>query len=222
MVKGIIFDLDGVLVSTDKYHYQAWKKIADKLQVEFNETINDRLREVSRMESLEIILEKAVGSQLSAEQKEMLAEEKNGYYKKLLDNLTEKDALDNAREVLGRLKEDGFLLAVGSSSKNTKKILDKIKLEEMFDIVVDGTDISKSKPDPEVFLKAAERLKLKPEECAVVEDAQAGIDAAIRAGMHAIGYGSIGSYEKCDDRIDKLSEIEKLEIIREAFLSLTV
>ena len=120
MVKGIIFDLDGVLVSTDKYHYQAWKKIADKLQVEFNETINDRLRGVSRMESLEIILEKAVGSQLSAEQKEMLAEEKNGYYKKLLDNLTEKDALDNAREAAGKMErqEDKEIRVRAGARKN--------------------------------------------------------------------------------------------------------
>ena len=205
-IKGIIFDLDGVLVFTDKYHYKAWKKIADKLGVYFDEVINDRLRGVSRMESLDIILEKYDG-ELSEEEKIKCAEEKNEYYKEYLEELTPEDVSDDVRDTLKTLKKDGYLISIGSSSKNAKYILEKVDLINEFDAISDGTNIIKTKPDPEVFIKGAEFLGLKNEECAVVEDAQAGIDAAISAGMLAFGIGSAALYEKCDYKIEKLADL---------------
>ena len=171
--KGIIFDLDGVLVHTDKLHYRAWKKIADECGILFNEGINNLLRGVSRMESLEIILRNYHGPALSQEEKEALAEEKNNYYKEELKSMTPDDVTAEVRETLAALKAAGIKIAIGSSSKNTKFILKQVGLDDVFDAVSDGTNITKSKPDPEVFLKAAEYIALAAEDCLVVEDAVA-------------------------------------------------
>lgn len=205
--KGVIFDLDGVLVHTDQLHYKAWKKIADERNIEFNEEINNLLRGVSRMESLEIILRKYEGPTLSPKQKEDIAEEKNGYYKEELKSMSEADVAPEVRTTLAALKNAGVKVAIGSSSKNTKFILSQVKLEQEFDAISDGTNITKSKPDPEVFLKAAEFLKLNPEECLVVEDAAAGIEAAKRAGMDAAGLGDAFYYEKTDYRLESFSQL---------------
>lgn len=209
-IKGIIFDLDGVLVFTDEYHYLAWKKIAEKLGVPFDRTVNNRLRGVSRMESLEIILEQYQGNALSQEEKTALAEEKNAYYREYLNELSRKDVTDEVRDTLRWLREKGCLLAVGSSSKNARFILDKIELLSAFDQIVDGTDISHSKPDPEVFVKAAQRLGLTPQECAVVEDARAGIDAAKAGGMLAVAIGDAVQYEKRDKAIESVADLKTL------------
>lgn len=205
--KGVIFDLDGVLVHTDQLHYKAWKKIADERNIEFNEEINNLLRGVSRMESLEIILRKYEGPTLSPKQKEDIAEEKNGYYKEELKSMSEADVAPEVRTTLAALKNAGVKVAIGSSSKNTKFILSQVKLEQEFDAISDGTNITKSKPDPEVFLKAAEFLKLNPEECLVVEDAAAGIEAAKRAGIDAAGLGDAFYYEKTDYRLESFSQL---------------
>ena len=183
--KAVIFDLDGVICFTDKYHYQAWKALADRLGIYFDEKINDRLRGVSRMASLEIILERADRA-YSAEEKEALATEKNETYRGLLERMSPADLSDEVRATLLALRERGYPLAIGSSSRNTKRILKRIGLEGFFDAVADGTDISRSKPDPEVFLVAAKKLGIAPEDCAVVEDAKAGIEAAKAAGMTAL------------------------------------
>ena len=206
-IKGIIFDLDGVIVFTDKFHYQAWKMIADDMGIYFDEEINNRLRGVSRMESLDIILERYEGKLLNTAEKVSLAEKKNQIYRKLLETMTAADVSDEVRDTLNKLHEAGIKLAIGSSSKNAKFILEKVKLEEAFDAISDGTNITKSKPDPEVFLKAAEYLGLAPEECAVVEDAEAGIDAAKAGGMCAIGIGEAAKYEKTDYTIKKISDL---------------
>lgn len=187
--KGIIFDLDGVICFTDEYHYRAWKSMADKIGVYFDETINQRLRGVSRMDSLDIILEKSTKS-YSEEEKLELARQKNELYRQFLEQMSPADLSGEVKTTLIRLRERGYKLAIGSSSKNTKLILDKLGLSGFFDAVSDGTNITRSKPDPEVFLKAAEYLGLAPEECLVVEDAGAGIDAAVSGGFESAGIGA--------------------------------
>ncbi|WP_455503068.1 beta-phosphoglucomutase [Blautia sp.] len=187
--EGIIFDLDGVICHTDEYHYQAWKTLADKLGIYFDREINNRLRGVSRMASLEIILERYEGAPLTDEQKEQYATEKNDVYKKLLGNMSEKDLSKEVADTLNALRAKGLKLAIGSSSKNTPYILERIGLGNFFDAVSDGNNITHSKPDPEVFVKAAEFLGLPAEKCMVVEDAEAGIDAAIAGHMDSAAIG---------------------------------
>ena len=192
--KAIIFDLDGVICFTDKYHYLAWKQLADRLGIYFDEKINDRLRGVSRMASLEIILERS-DKEYTQEEKEAFAEEKNNTYRELLGRMSPSDLSDEVRETLIKLRKRGLLLAIGSSSKNAKFILDRIGLGDFFDAIADGTDITHSKPDPEVFLCAAKKLGLEPGDCAVVEDAKAGIKAAKAGNMTALALH--GDAERC-------------------------
>ena len=204
--ENIIFDLDGVLVSTDEYHYQAWKKIADEEGIYFDRAINNRLRGVSRMASLEIILECAAKNYTQAE-KEELAQRKNHYYQELLGNLTTEDTLNGVRETLADLRKNSVHIAVGSSSKNTMRILKQVGLENAFDAIADGTEITHSKPDPEVFLLAAQKLGAKPENCLVVEDAPAGVQAGVNAGMQVAG---IGEAAKVSQAAYALQEIRDL------------
>ena len=205
-IKGLIFDLDGVLVFTDKFHYQAWKTMADELGVYFDETINHRLRGVSRMDSLEIILERYEGPDLSLREKEKLAEKKNEIYRTLLESMTPDDVTKEVRDTLTKLREKGYKLAIGSSSKNAKFILEKVELKDAFDAISDGNNITKSKPDPEVFLKAAEYLGLPPKACMVVEDAEAGIEAAKKGGMYAAGIGEAAKSINADESLKTFSE----------------
>lgn len=206
-VKGLIFDLDGVIVFTDKFHYQAWKKMADQMGIYFDEEINNRLRGVSRMESLEIILERYEGTPLSAEDKQSMAEEKNNTYRELLKTMTPADVTGEVRDTLRELKQKGYKLAIGSSSKNARFILEKVELLEAFDAISDGNNITNSKPDPEVFIKASEYIGEKPEECIVVEDAYAGIDAAKAGGMLAAAIGDASSYDKADFVLNTFSDL---------------
>lgn len=210
-MKGIIFDLDGVIVSTDKYHYLAWKQLADKLGIYFDEKINERLRGVSRMESLDIVLEKYSGTPFTEEEKISFAEEKNQIYRNYLKNMQPQDVGNDVRETLKSLHNSGYLLAIGSSSKNAKFILERTETVGLFDAISDGNNIVKSKPDPEVFIKAAEFLNLENKDCAVVEDAEAGIAAAKAAGMRAIGIGSFteGTADYHIDRFEELVEAVK-------------
>ena len=201
-----IFDLDGVLVFTDNFHYQAWKRLADELGIYFDETINNRLRGVSRMASLEIVLEKSE-KQYTDKEKAEFADRKNGYYRELLKTMTPEDVSEPVRRTLAELRRRGHKFAIGSSSKNTKFILERVALSDAFDAISDGTNISRSKPDPEVFQKAAEFLGEDPENCIVIEDAYAGIDAAKAAGMRAIGIGDAAFYKKADWRIQSFDEI---------------
>lgn len=206
-MKAFIFDLDGVLVFTDRFHYQAWKQLAEELGIYFDEKINQRLRGVSRMDSLEIILEGYEGKPLSAQEKMILADKKNAVYRELLSTMSPADVTQEVRDTLEELHRRGYVLALGSSSKNAKYILEKVHLISYFDAISDGTNISRSKPDPEVFLKAAENMQIAPEECYVVEDAKAGIDAAKTGGMTAIGIADAAHYEKTDIAIRRFADL---------------
>lgn len=207
--KAIIFDLDGVICHTDKYHYLAWKALADRLGIYFDEEINNRLRGVSRMESLEIILERYVG-ELSDEEKESYASEKNQLYVKLLEEMSEKDLSLETKETLDELKARGLKLAIGSSSKNAGFILQRLGLEDYFEAISDGNNIVNSKPDPEVFLKACAYLGCKPEECLVVEDAEAGLIAGQRAGMDQAAIGDAVRAEIATYNLDTFSDLLKI------------
>lgn len=208
-IKAVIFDLDGVIVSTDDLHYQAWNYMAMKHQIYFDKTINHRLRGVSRMESLEIILERS-NKIFSEEEKNDLAKEKNEYYIQLLKTLSPKDILPNVDLVIKRLKDKGIKVAIGSSSKNALNILKQIKRNQSFDAVADGNDITHSKPDPEVFLVAAKKLNVEPEACMVIEDAQAGIVAAKNASMIAVAISDAKLSDLSDYKIDDLIELLQL------------
>ncbi|MCE5344363.1 MAG: beta-phosphoglucomutase [Eubacteriales bacterium] len=189
MVRGVIFDLDGVIVTTDDCHYHAWKRMADEEHIEFDRTINERLRGVSRMDSLAILLERAKRT-YTPDEKEALAARKNAYYVDLITALTPSDILPGVMDVLQMLRKKDIKLAIGSSSRNTPLILKRIGLADAFDAVADGNQITHSKPDPEVFLLASTKLALPPETCLVVEDADAGVEAALAGGMKALGVGS--------------------------------
>jgi beta-phosphoglucomutase len=207
-ISAVIFDLDGVIVSTDEYHYQAWKSISDQEKIYFDREINERLRGVSRMESLDIILSHSNKS-YSENERQLLAQRKNDIYCELLNKLSPNDILPGVINLLLSLKVRDIKIAIGSSSKNTPFILKQIGLTSNFDAIADGNSIKNSKPDPEVFLLAAEILGVPPEECAVIEDAQAGIDAAKAAGMKAVG---IGSAANCLNADMKLSDLTNLNI----------
>ncbi len=204
--RGIIFDLDGVICSTDEYHYQAWKALADRLGIPFDRERNNLLRGVSRMASLDIILEKS-DRQYSNAEKTAFAEEKNALYRKLLGQMTPADLSDDVKKTLETLRTTDLKLAIGSSSKNTPFILERIGLGHFFDAVADGNCITHSKPDPEVFLKAAEMIGESPKDCLVVEDAHAGIEAAQRGGFDGAAIGDARNDEKAKYHLDRLSDI---------------
>ena len=205
--KAIIFDLDGVICFTDHYHYLAWKKLADRFNIPFTEEDNNLLRGVSRAESLEIILRKHTGTPFTDEEKAAMLEEKNNTYREYLKQMSPDDLSDEVIRTLLKLISDGYKIAIGSSSKNTKFILSKLGIIKLFDAISDGTNITHSKPDPEVFLKAAEYLGLNPEECLVVEDAKAGIDAAKAGNFDSIGLLDARDYENTTYGIDSFKEI---------------
>ena len=188
-LRGCIFDLDGVIVDTAKYHFMAWRRLAKELGFEFTLEDNEALKGVSRMASLEILLSKG-GISVSGKEKELLSARKNGWYVEFISGMKPDEILPGSVKFLKALRREGILTAIGSASKNAGTILDGIGLRKMFDVIIDGNKISKAKPDPEVFLKGAEEMKLLPSHCVVFEDAQAGIEAAIAGGMKSIGVGS--------------------------------
>mgnify|MGYP002514666340 CR=1 FL=1 len=209
-IKGIIFDLDGVIVSTDKQHYLGWKALSDRLGIHFDEVINNRFRGVSRMACMDI-LEEIGGKHYTDEEKVTYATWKNDYYRELLGQMSASDLSGEVKSTLDILRSKGLKLAIGSSSKNAKFILRQIGLGDYFDAISDGTNIVRSKPDPEVFLKAAEYLDLRPEECLVVEDAVAGVDAARNGGMKAAAVGDAASKQYGDYILEQFSAL--LEIV---------
>ena len=204
--KAIIFDLDGVICHTDKYHYQAWKSIADELGLYFDENFNNQLRGISRMASLEKLLE-LYPKKLSKSEKIILAEKKNNLYIELLGNMTKKDLPEDVKYTITEIKKKRLKIAIGSSSKNAKLILSRIGLENTFDAISDGTNIIHSKPNPEVFLKAALMLNESPNLCLVVEDAKSGIDAATAANMDSAAIGDATRYNLATYTIKQISEL---------------
>ena len=211
-VSAVIFDLDGVIVSTDEFHYQAWKQISDQEQIYFDREINEKLRGVSRMESLEIILSHS-DKKYSENEKSLLAQRKNDIYRELLNKLSPNDILPGVINLLMSLLARNIKIAIGSSSKNTPFILDQIGLAANFDVIADGNSIKNSKPDPEVFLLAAKMLGVEPEECVVIEDAQAGIDAAKAAGMKAVGIGSAAHCVNADLKLNDLTNLDSEQLL---------
>ena len=188
MIEACLFDLDGVVVDTAKYHFIAWKALAEELGFEFTLEDNERLKGVSRMRSLEILLEIG-GLQFSEPEKLAMAEKKNALYVSCIERMTPEETLPGVEEFLQELRQNGIKIALGSASKNAPMILERIQLSGMFDAIVDGNSISEAKPNPEVFLKGAEKLKVLPEQCVVFEDAIAGIEAAQNANMYSVGIG---------------------------------
>lgn len=212
-IKAALFDLDGVLVSTDRFHYQAWKIIADEEGIYFDSEINHQLRGVARMQSLEIIL-KAAQREYSQQEKEALCERKNAFYVELIDTLSPADWLAGSTRLLNDLRSKGVKLALCSSSKNARTILEKIQANDLFEAIVDGYDITRTKPDPEIFLLAAERLGVEPIECVVFEDAESGIEAAKRAAMRCVGIGNPNRLSQADITVDNLSALTAEQILR--------
>lgn len=208
-IRAIIFDLDGVICSTDRYHYLAWKALADRLGIPFDEQKNKLLRGVSRMESLEIILGDR-SSHFSEQEKWELAEEKNRIYREYLQTMRPSDLSEDSRYTLQTLRKRGYLLAIGSSSKNTRQILAQLGLEHFFDAVADGTQITRSKPDPEVFFLAASLLGISPEQAIVIEDAESGVQAAETGHFRVIGIRSRENDPNSDITIKKLSDLTEI------------
>lgn len=206
--QGIIFDLDGVICTTDHYHYLAWKALADRLGIPFNEKDNNRLRGVSRMASLEIILEKS-DKAYTQEEKEAMATEKNDTYRQLLHQITTADLSQEVKSTLDQLRAQGCKLAIGSASKNTPFILERLGLGGYFDAVADGNCVTHSKPDPEVFLKAAEMLGLSPAVCLVVEDAHAGVEAAVAGGFECAAIGDAKDDPRATHHLSTFSDLLK-------------
>ena len=206
MIKAIIFDLDGVLVSTDELHYRAWKALAGRLGVPFDRAKNDRCRGISRMASLDIVLEDAPTAYTQAE-REAFAAEKNETYRAMLASLTPADTLEGVLPTLAELRRRGYRLALASVSKNAPLILERTGLDRYLDAVADGNCITRSKPDPEVFLKAAEKLGMACESCAAMDDALAGIEAGRAAGMLTIGFGDSAKNKAGDLNLERFDEL---------------
>lgn len=205
-IKGVIFDLDGVLVDTAVFHFQAWRRLAQSLGFDFTAKQNEQLKGVSRIRSLELILDWG-GVTKTMEEQEILAQQKNNWYLTLVNEMKSGDTLPGALELLQVLKENHYKIALGSASKNAQLILRNTALVEFFDEIIDGNAVEKSKPDPEVFLKGAKALQLPENQCLVLEDAQAGIDAANAAGMRVIGVGMASDLIRVDHLIGSLKEL---------------
>lgn len=206
-IKACLFDLDGVIVDTTRFHFIAWQEMASEMGFDFTEQQNELLKGVSRMRSLEILLDLGKITR-SEEEKIQLADRKNSRYLEYVLRMTEADILPGVVRFLDDLRSNGISIALGSASKNAPLILERINLTQKFDIVVDGNSVSKAKPDPEVFLKGAELLKVLPGECVVFEDAQAGIDAALNGGMHVIGIGSADHLSYADHLLPGFAKMD--------------
>lgn len=213
-LKGFIFDLDGVITDTAEYHYLGWKKLADEEGMEFDREFNEKFRGVSRMECLDLLLE-ANDRKVTPKERQELADRKNNYYREYLKNITEDNLLEGIRDILNRLNREGYKMAIASASKNTKIVVDKLNIEDIFETISDGYSVKNSKPAPDLFLHTADKLGLKPEECVVFEDAKAGIDAALAAHMTAVGIGPKSRVGHAHYRFDKVKDIDLEQIIED-------
>ncbi len=186
MIKAFIFDLDGVLTDTAEYHYLAWKRLAEEEGIVFTRSDNEKLRGVSRRASLKLILK---GREITEEKMQEMMDRKNGYYRDYIKTVSEKDLLPGALELLDRLKDKNYRLALASASKNAPEVVERLGIAHNFEVIADGNSVEKTKPAPDLFLYVSEKMNLHPAECLVVEDAEAGVEAARAAGMATIGIG---------------------------------
>lgn len=214
MIHAVIFDLDGVIVDTAHYHFVAWQRLANELGITFTEKENERLKGVSRMHSLEIILEIG-GVVLSEAKKEELATRKNSWFVEYIEAIRPEEIFKGVKQMLISLREKGFKVALASSSKNAETVLRLLEIKGLFDTVVDGTMIIKSKPDPEIFLLAANKIGVNPSECVVFEDAEAGVEAALAAGMKCVGVGSADQLGKAHSIVKTTADfpIDQLNLL---------
>lgn len=207
---GGIFDLDGVLVDTAKYHYLAWKELAGELGFDFKPEQNEALKGVSRMRSLELLLEAGgLSGKFSKEEMEKMADRKNAIYVAYIKQLEKRELFDGVEELFCWMKQKGMKIALGSASKNAGLILDRLDIRKYFDVVIDGTLVKKPKPDPEVFLLAAERMEISPERCIVFEDSTAGLEAAKKAGMRAVGIGKPQNLAMADVVLERVGDYKE-------------
>jgi len=207
-----IFDLDGVIVDTARYHFLAWKRLTDQLGIHFTEEDNERLKGVSRMASLEIIL--GIGNRKADErQKQEYATLKNNWYIDYISKMTPDEVLPGCLSFIWELRNANIRVAIGSASKNTPMILERVGIRELFDAIADGNNVTEAKPNPEVFIKAAEMVGIKPGKCVVFEDAVAGVQAALNAGMMCIGVGSSKILKKAHFVVHGLNEMNLSKLI---------
>jgi beta-phosphoglucomutase len=207
VIKACIFDLDGVIVDTAHYHFLAWKRLAQELGIELTLEHNEKLKGVSRIKSLELILELGNIS-LNEHDKENLANKKNGWFVDYVERMAPEEIFPGVKQLIAKLKEKGLKVALASSSKNARTVIKLLHIQNEFDAIVDGGMITHSKPDPEIFLMAAAKLGVNPEHCLVFEDAEAGVEAAVAAGMRCIGIGAAEQLGKADKVIAKTGEFD--------------
>jgi len=205
-IQACIFDLDGVIVDTAQYHYKAWKRLANELGFDLTPEQNEKMKGIGRMESLEMLLELG-NKEASRKEKKQLADIKNNWYKDYIGEMQPDDLLPGVLDFLEELTEAHILVAIGSASRNAPAIIRQVQIGRYLDALIDGSKVKKGKPDPEVFLKAAEEMGMAPEHCVVFEDARAGIEAAKNGGMRAIGVGSPSVLDQADMVISGLSEM---------------
>lgn len=211
LIKACIFDLDGVIVDTAHYHFLAWKRLADELGITFTPQDNERLKGVSRMASMDILLEVG-GVTLSDHDKERLANKKNTWFVDYVERMVPEEIFPGVKQLIETLKTNGIKIGLASSSKNAMTVLQRLYVEPLFDVVVDGTMVKNSKPDPEIFLLAASRLGVAPADCVVFEDAEAGVEAALAAGMKCVGIGSREQLGKADRVIRTTSDFQTADL----------
>src|SRR5215211_2234351 len=195
MIRGFIFDLDGVLTDTAEYHFRGWKRLADELGIPFTREDNEDLRGISRRESLMLVLK---GRDYSEEQMQEMMERKNRYYLEFIQDISSRDLLPGARNLLEEIRAAGLKSAVGSASRNASGVIDRLGIAELLEVIADGHSVALQKPAPDLFLYAAAQLRLRPPECVVVEDAAAGIEAARAGGFPSIGLGPRERVAKAD------------------------
>ncbi|RAW01199.1 beta-phosphoglucomutase [Pseudochryseolinea flava] len=213
LIKAVIFDLDGVIVDTAHYHFLAWKRLANELGIDLTKEDNEKLKGVSRMHSLEIILGLGDGKlALTSYEKEKLANKKNAWFVDYVERMSPDEIFPGVKDLLHELRERGIKIGLASSSKNAMTVLQLLHIHHQFDVVVDGTMVVNSKPDPEIFLLAASKLGVTPADCVVFEDAEAGVEAAVAAGMKCVGVGSAEQLQKADFIIAQTGDF-KLETL---------
>lgn len=214
MIKACIFDLDGVIVDTAHYHFLAWKRLADELNIPFTEHDNERLKGVSRLRSMEILLEIG-GVSMDSAQQDSLANRKNGWFVEYIDQMKPDEIFPGVKSLIDQLQHAGIKVALASSSKNAKTVIKLLGIEKMFEVVVDGSMVTHSKPDPEIFLMAAQLLQTPASECLVFEDAEAGVEAALAAGMKCVGVGNAKQLHRANQIVPttatfNIHDLEKL------------